>query len=44
MKLRGLPWAATEEDITRFFAPLQIASVHLTLNVHGRFVLVSMLY
>lgn len=37
MKLRGLPWSATDEEVARFFSPLQPISVNLTLNHHGRY-------
>lgn len=40
VRLRGLPWQATDADIRNFFAPLTIApnGVHTTLNNQGRLV------
>jgi len=36
VRLRGLPWSATEDDVRDFFAGLQIVSIHLTLDHMGR--------
>eukprot|EP01105_Mastigella_eilhardi_P016705 TRINITY_DN3823_c0_g1_i1.p1 TRINITY_DN3823_c0_g1~~TRINITY_DN3823_c0_g1_i1.p1 ORF type:complete len:748 (-),score=199.36 TRINITY_DN3823_c0_g1_i1:112-2052(-) len=39
VKLRGLPYTATEKDIIEFFHPLAIHQgdgVHIVLNLHGR--------
>lgn len=36
VRLRGLPWSATEDDVREFFAGLQIVSIHLTFDHLGR--------
>lgn len=36
VRMRGLPYEATEEDVRKFFSDLKIAEVHLMRGVSGR--------
>lgn len=36
IRMRGLPFSASQEDVKAFFEDIDVVSVHLTTTFHGR--------